>query len=146
MGSSDAVRAIGLTKRYGRTVALDSVGIALAPGGIRGLLGPNGAGKTTLLRLLFGLIVADSGTITILGNESGASDALDAVGGFVEAPGFYPYLSGEANLRLLARLDGATRLDAIGPALARVELADRAEDRVGGHSTGLGQRLRIPAV
>jgi ABC-2 type transport system ATP-binding protein len=146
MGASDAVRAIGLTKRYGRTIALDGVGIALAAGEIRGLLGPNGAGKTTLLRLLFGLAAADSGSITILGTEIGASDALDAVGGFVEDPGFYPYLSGEANLRLLARLDGATRMGAIGPALARVELDSRAGDRVGGYSTGMRQRLGIAAA
>jgi ABC-2 type transport system ATP-binding protein len=146
MDATDAVRARGLTKRFGRTTAVDGVDIALAPGEIRGLLGPNGAGKTTLLRLLFGLIAADHGQVTLLGRPVGMPEALDAVGGFVEDPGFYPYLSGHANLKMLARLDGGTRLDAIGDALARVDLADRGDDRVSGYSTGMRQRLGIAAA
>ncbi len=146
MDATDAVRATGLTKRFGQTTAVDGVDIALAPGEIRGLLGPNGAGKTTLLRLLFGLIAADHGQVSLLGRPIGTPQALDAVGGFVEDPGFYPYLSGTANLKMLARLDGGTRLDAIGSALARVDLADRAGDRVSGYSTGMRQRLGIAAA
>ena len=84
--------------------------------------------------------------MTLLGRPIGTPEALDAVGGFVEDPGFYPYLSGEANLKMFARLDGGTRLDAIGDALARVDLADRAGDRVSGYSTGMRQRLGIAAA
>ena len=75
---------------------------------MRGLLGPNGAGKTTLLRMLFGLVRPDAGTVELLGHRLDhlGGDVLDGVGGFVEEPCFYPYLSGRANLRLLAKLDG----------------------------------------
>ena len=70
------------------------------------------------------------------------------MGGFVEEPAFYPYLSARANLAVLARLDGTSseRLSAIDDALARLELGTRAGDRVGGYSTGMRQRLGIAAA
>lgn len=76
-------------------------------GEVWGLLGPTGAGKTTLLRLLFGLMSLDAGSIELLGRPLVAPDsvALQSVAGFVEDPSFYPYLSGRANLELLAELD-----------------------------------------
>jgi ABC-2 type transport system ATP-binding protein len=141
-----AVRCIGLVKRFGRTTAIDGVELAVEPGEVRGLLGPNGAGKSTLLRMLFGLIRPDAGQIELLGEplEQLGTSALRGVGGFVEDPSFYPYLSGRANLGLLARLDGdgatAGRID---EALARVGLAERADERVSGYSTGMRQRLGI---
>jgi ABC-2 type transport system ATP-binding protein len=74
-------------------------------------------------------------------------DVLDEVGGFVEEPSFYPYLSGRANLRLLAKLDGR-RVGAgeIEAALERVALSSRAGDRVSGYSTGMRQRLGLAAA
>jgi ABC-2 type transport system ATP-binding protein len=95
-----ALRVVGLTKRYGTTLALDAVDLSVRPGELRGLLGPNGAGKTTLLRTLFGLIAPDAGTVELLGEPRGelAAGPLHGVAGFVEEPAFYPYLSGRANL------------------------------------------------
>jgi ABC-2 type transport system ATP-binding protein len=145
----DAVRATGLRKRFEGTTAVDDVSLAVPPGEVHGLLGANGAGKTTLLRILFGLIAADAGTVELLGAPLAGpgSAALDHVAGFVEEPTFYPYLSGAANLSLLARLDGGdpsrVRVDA---ALDRVGLIDRGEDRVSGYSTGMRQRLGIAAA
>jgi ABC-2 type transport system ATP-binding protein len=72
--------------------------------------------------------------------------ALDGVAGFVEAPQFYPYLTGRRNLELLAAYDGGGAPDRIGPALETVELTDRAGDRVGGYSHGMRQRLGIAAA
>jgi ABC-2 type transport system ATP-binding protein len=145
----DAVRATELVKRFGDTTAVDGLDITIAPGEVRGLLGPNGAGKTTLLRMLFGLIRPDRGTVELLGHtlDHLGGDVLDGVGGFVEEPSFYPYLSGRANLRLLARLDGRRApADEIDGALGRLDLAGRAEDRVSGYSTGMRQRLGLAAA
>jgi ABC-2 type transport system ATP-binding protein len=142
-----SVRVRGLTKRYGDKPALLDVDLELAPGELRGLLGPNGAGKTTLLRAMFGLIRPDAGTVELLGRtvDHRRRTPLDGVAGFVEDPAFYPYLSGAANLQLLAELDD--RGDArTAEALSRVGLTARADDRVGGYSTGMRQRLGIAAA
>ncbi|MBS1882363.1 MAG: ABC transporter ATP-binding protein [Actinobacteria bacterium] len=143
-----AARASGLTKSFGATVAVDGVDIGVAPGEVRGLLGPNGAGKTTLLRTLFGLIAADAGSVELLGRplDGLGGEALEGVGGFVEEPAFYPYLSGAANLELLARLDGGHGAGAVGDALAQVGLAGRGDDRLAGYSTGMRQRLGLAAA
>jgi ABC-2 type transport system ATP-binding protein len=150
-----AVRTNRVVKRYGEIVAVNGVDLAVEPGEVRGLLGPNGAGKSTLLRMLLGLVQPDAGRIELLGRslEDAATTPLDGVGGFVEEPAFYPYLSGRVNLSLLARLDGEAwageREDvktSVDSALERVGLGRRGDDRVGGYSTGMRQRLGIAAA
>jgi ABC-2 type transport system ATP-binding protein len=139
------VDARGLTKRYGAVTAVDAVDLAIDSGGVLGYLGPNGAGKTTSLRMLLGLIRPDEGTVRLFGRdpmEVGAR-ALDGVAGFVEAPRFYPYLSGRRNLEMLAALDGDGAADRIDEALGIAGLTARAGDRVGGYSQGMVQRLGI---
>jgi ABC-2 type transport system ATP-binding protein len=144
----DAVRASGLVKRFGARTAVDGVDLVVAPGQVRGLLGPNGAGKTTLLRMLFGLIHPDAGGVALLGRpfDGLGGEALQEVGGFVEEPAFYPYLSGRANLALLARLDAGPSAAAVRDALKRMEMEHRGEDRVAGYSTGMRQRLGLAAA
>ena len=147
-----AVEARGLTKRYGEVTAVDGVDLRVPTGRVHGLLGPNGAGKTTLLRMLFGLIKADTGTLSLLGRTSGAAadTALDGVAGFVESPTFYPYLSGRRNLQLLADYDGMTdgsaRDEVIEQALVHAGLLGRDHHKVGGYSLGMRQRLGIAAA
>jgi ABC-2 type transport system ATP-binding protein len=139
------IEARGLVKRYGRITAVDHVDLTVSAGDVYGYLGPNGAGKTTSLRMLLGLIRPDAGSARLFGRdplEEGVR-ALDGVAGFVEAPRFYPYMTGRRNLELVAALDGGGAAGRIDEALDTVDLADRARDRVGGYSHGMRQRLGI---
>jgi ABC-2 type transport system ATP-binding protein len=147
-----ALEAIGVSKTYNAREVLSRVNLATTAGRIHGLLGPNGAGKTTLLRILFGLVRRNAGTIRLLGQEvRGAGGPLpDGVAGFVDAPTFYPYLSGRENLALLACLDGTSRtgvgdIESSKEALERVGLTLHANEAVGGYSAGMRQRLGLAA-
>jgi len=139
------IEARGLVKRYGEITAVDHVDLTVEAGDVYGYLGPNGAGKTTSLRMLLGLIRPDEGVARLFGRDplvEGAR-ALDGVAGFVEAPRFYPYLSGRRNLELVADLDGDGARSRIDEALDTVDLSARARDKVGGYSHGMRQRLGI---
>jgi ABC-2 type transport system ATP-binding protein len=136
----------GLCKSYGELVAVDSVDLSVEPGDVFGYLGPNGAGKTTSLRMMLGLIAPSAGSVRLFGRDPQASvKALEGVAGFVEAPTFYPYLNGRANLDLFAALDGGGAKGRIEEALEIVGLSDRAKDKVGTYSHGMRQRLGIAA-
>ena len=136
----------GLVKRYGELTAVAGIDLTVRAGDVYGYLGPNGAGKTTSLRMMLGLIRPTEGTVRLFGRDPQASvAALEGVAGFVEAPAFYPYMSGRRNLELLAAFDGGGASDRIDDALRTVELDDRAGDRVGGYSHGMRQRLGIAA-
>jgi ABC-2 type transport system ATP-binding protein len=143
-----AVRARGITKRFGEVVALDGIDLDVAEGQIHGLVGPNGAGKTTLLGLLLGLAVADSGSLEILGTPVGrALEVPEGVAGFVDGPGLYPSLTARQNLAALAALRGNdARTMGIDDALDQVGLTDLADDRVRGFSLGMRQRLGLAAA
>ncbi len=144
MSEATPVEVRGLVKQYGELTAVAGVDLTVNAGDVYGYLGPNGAGKTTSLRMWLGLIRPTAGTVRLFGRDPQQSvDALKGVAGFVEAPTFYPYLTGRRNLELLAAFDGDGASDRIDEALATVELADRAKDRVGGYSHGMRQRLGI---
>jgi ABC-2 type transport system ATP-binding protein len=141
------VEASGLVKRYGETVALDGVDLTVHAADVYGFLGPNGAGKTTAMRILLGLMRPDEGAARLFGRDPQRElpEALDGVGGFVETPHFYPYLTGRRNLELFAAFDGGGARDRIDELLELVDLRDRAGDRVGGYSQGMRQRLGLAA-
>ena len=144
-GPDVPVRARGLRKVYGDVVAVDGIDMEVRAGDVYGFLGPNGAGKTTTLRMMLGLIRPTAGRAELFGRDPlgrGAA-ALEGVAGFVEAPQFYPYLSGRKNLELVAALDGGDAAQRIDAALETVELSHRARHRVGGYSHGMRQRLGI---
>ncbi|WP_436535470.1 ABC transporter ATP-binding protein [Actinoplanes sp. HUAS TT8] len=148
MSADHAIRARAVVKRFGDVVALDGVDLDVAAGQIHGLVGPNGAGKTTLLGLLLGLAVADGGTLEILGTRvSRALAGPHGVAGFVDGPGLYPSLTARQNLAAPARLRGrrATH-DAVDDVLDQVGLTDVADDRTGGFSLGMRQRLGLAAA
>ncbi|MDQ3943104.1 MAG: ATP-binding cassette domain-containing protein [Actinomycetota bacterium] len=135
-----------LTKRYGpRVVAVDRLNLTVRRGEVYGFLGPNGAGKTTTLRMLLGLIRPTSGEVSVLGRAPGDPESLRRVGALVEAPAFYPYLSGLDNLRVIARYAGVPK-EQIEAVLELVNLKDRACDKFATYSTGMKQRLGVAAT
>jgi ABC-type multidrug transport system ATPase subunit len=140
-----AVEVTGLTKRYGRQLAVDGVDLTVERGEVYGFLGPNGAGKTTTLRILTGLTTPTSGSVRVLGGHPSDSATLRRIGALIESPALYPFLSGRDNLRVLARYAGVpgTRADEL---LELVDLKDRAGDRFSTYSLGMKQRLGVAAA
>src|SRR3954464_5006132 len=130
-----------LTKRYGDRKAVAAVSLHVRRGEVYGFLGPNGAGKTTTLRMLLGLVRPSGGRATVLGFPPGTPAAVAGTGALVEGPGFYPYLSGRDNLRVLARY---RRLPdpASDAALERVGLTARGGGRFPPYPPGLKQGPR----
>ena len=142
-----AVETHGLTKRFGANTAVNGVELLVPRGSAFGYLGPNGAGKTTLIRVLLGLTHADAGTMSLLGYPvpRHRDAALARIGAIVDEPRFHGHLTGRQNLRLIAAAREPAARDRIGPALERVGLAHRADDRVSKYSMGMRQRLGIGA-
>src|SRR5690606_4144046 len=131
-----------LTKTFGRQRAVQGIDLAVPRGSVFGFLGPNGSGKTTSIRMLLGLADATSGEMSVLGESmpDRILDVLPRVGALVEGPAFYPFLSGEDNLR---RLDSAdrhasprTRTERVRRALERVGLSAAAKKKAGAYSLG----------
>src|SRR5580704_16944048 len=143
--SIPAIETVGLTKRFGERTALDGIDLRVPRGSAFGFLGPNGAGKTTIIRTLLGLTPANSGTMEVLGYPvpRERAQALRRVGAIVEEPRFHPNLTGRENLRLVAAVRGPEAHARIAPALARVGLAERADERVKKYSLGMRQRLGV---
>lgn len=135
----------GLSKRYGDIKAVDNLDLNIRRGEVYGFLGPNGAGKTTTLRMLLGLIRPTGGDIRVLDGAPGSSDSLSQVGAMIETPAFYPFLSGEDNLRVLARYSGVPERN-IAPVLEQVDLLGRAGDAFRTYSLGMKQRLGVAAA
>ncbi len=136
----------GLTKRYGTgIVAVDNLNLNVRRGEVYGFLGPNGAGKTTTLRMLVGLIKPTSGTAEVAGAAPGTQASLTHIGAIIEAPAFYPYLSGYDNLRMIAMLCGVP-MKRVDSALDEVELTPRKLHRFSTYSLGMKQRLGIAAA
>jgi ABC-2 type transport system ATP-binding protein len=142
-----AVETHGLTKRFGENVAVNNVELLVPRGCAFGYLGPNGAGKTTLIRVLLGLTHADSGTMSLLGYPvpTHRDLALARVGAIVDEPRFHGHLTGRQNLQILAAAREPAARNRIGPALERVGMLHRADDRVSKYSMGMRQRLGVAA-
>ena len=135
----------GLTKRYGEQVSVSNLDLHVQKGRIYGLLGRNGAGKTTTMKMLLGLTVPTSGTVTIFGRPLKGNEkrVLPRIGSLIESPGFYPNLTGTENLQIFARLRGLKSPNYIKGALELVNLPYRDKKRYAQYSLGMKQRLAI---
>ena len=140
--SAPALEVRGLTRRYGSKAVVRDLDLCVQPGDIYGFLGPNGAGKTTTMRMILGLIRKNAGEIAIFGDADPVA-ARRHLGGIVETPRFYPYLSGRDNLRVLAAYGPGVTPARIEELLQLVQLGERARDQVKTYSLGMKQRLGI---
>src|SRR5829696_4109656 len=145
MDATTIVSTQGLTKNFGPRRAVDEVDLTVTRGEVYGFLGPNGAGKTTTLRMLLGLVRPTSGSALVHGRPPGDPAAVARTGSLVEGPGFYPYLSGRENLRVLARYRGLPDRE-VDRVLERVDLTARGADRFRSYSLGMKQRLGVAAA
>jgi len=145
MTDGPIIRLEHVTKRFRTEVAVDDVSFDVARGRCVGWLGPNGSGKTTLIRCMLGLARVSSGSIAVRGHAmpGGAGPALERVGGIVEEPRFYPYLTGRGNLEVWAGFLGGESRSRVLPALERVGLAADGNRKVKQYSMGMRQRLGV---
>jgi ABC-2 type transport system ATP-binding protein len=140
------IEAVSLTKRYGRTVAVDDLSFTVQSGRVTGFLGPNGAGKSTTMRMILGLDAPNAGNVRIDGKRyRELHNPLRTVGALLDAKWVHPNRSARAHLRWLARSNRlpAKRVDEV---LDTVGLTDVANRRAGGFSLGMSQRLGIAAA
>ncbi len=140
------IEAVGLTKRYGRTVAVDDLSFTVQSGRVTGFLGPNGAGKSTTMRMILGLDAPTAGRVSIDGKRyRELHNPLRMVGALLDAKWVHPNRSARAHLRWLAKSNKLSpkRVDEV---LDLVGLADVANRRAGGFSLGMSQRLGIAAA
>ncbi len=128
----------------GRTI-IDSLSFNVNKGEVFGFLGPNGAGKTTTIRMIVGLIGMTSGDIKILGHsiKSDFEQAIKHVGGIVENPEMYKFMSGYQNLIHFARMSQGITKEKIAETVEFVGLTDRIHDKVKTYSLGMRQRLGL---
>lgn len=133
-----------LTKKFGKMTAVDDLSFSVEKGNIYGLLGPNGSGKSTTLGVILNVVNPTSGTWRWFGEEP-SIDSLKKIGAIIERPNFYPYLSAEKNLEIVAKIKEVDK-SKIEEKLQLVGLLDRKKDKFSSYSLGMKQRLAIGAA
>jgi ABC-2 type transport system ATP-binding protein len=146
--TSPIIQAIGLTKRFGKLVAVRDVTFEVGAGQVFGFLGPNGAGKTTTIRMLSGLVRPSSGAAQVAGFDvvSEPRQVKRRVGYLAETPYLYPKLSGREFLSFMGGLfevAPSTAQQRAGRLLSLFELVDKADDLIETYSHGMRQKLAL---
>ncbi|CDO09369.1 ABC transporter ATP-binding protein [Mycolicibacterium cosmeticum] len=137
------IELTGLTKRFGRTTAVDDLTCTVESGVVTGFLGPNGAGKSTTMRMIVGLDRPTAGTVTVLGKRyHELTHPLRTVGALLDARQVHPNRSARAHLRWIAA-SNRIRADRVDEVLDTVGLTEAADKRAGTFSLGMSQRLGI---
>ena len=134
-----------LCKNFGDFTAVNNISLHVNKGDIYGFLGPNGAGKSTTLRMVLGLIKPSKGEILINGENILGSKRkyLNSIGALIEKPDFYKNLSAFDNLKILYKMSRLKNVNKIKDVLNEVDLWDKRNQKVGGFSQGMKQRLGI---
>jgi len=145
MDDTVVLQTHGLAKRYRRRWAVRNLDLNVRRGEVFGFLGPNGAGKSTTIRMLLSLVRPTEGRVELFGKPLTRRQrtGLRRVGGLVERPDFYLYLSARRNLEIVAGLRGDNSASDIDRVLETVGLSARAHDKVKTYSHGMKQRLGI---
>ena len=144
-GAEPVLQTKDLGKRYGDRWAVRGLNLQVHRGDVFGFLGPNGAGKSTTIRMVLSLIAPTSGEVELFGRSLNLhrTESLRSVGGIVEKPDFYLYLSAVRNLEIVGSLIGGVARQRILEVLDLVGLGDRGRDLVKTYSHGMKQRLGI---
>lgn len=142
------IRTQALSRHFGDTIAVDGLSLDVYAGEIFGVLGHNGAGKTTTVRLLNGVLPPSAGTIRVLGLDPTRQgpELRRHTGVLTETPSLDERLTARENLQIYADLYGVPRAEVAGRVaemLATFELSGRADEKVGGYSKGMKQRLAL---
>ncbi len=134
-----------LSKHFGSRRVLTDISLDVAPGEIFGFLGPNGSGKTTTIKLMMGLLHLDAGEISICGHNvtTDFEAAMSNIGGIIENPEMYKYLSGRENLDIYRRMYDNVPTERIDELIKLVRLEARADDKISKYSLGMRQRLGV---
>lgn len=151
MTQMPAIQLENVSKTFGRrkkrVEAVRQLSLEIAPGQVFGFLGPNGAGKSSTIRMMMDLIRPSAGNILLYGRPvKNNPPLLQKVGALVEGAAFYDFLTGRKNLEILARTRGCYDAEQVQTLLAQVGLADRADHKVQGYSTGMKQRLGLASA
>lgn len=144
---SDKILEINsLSKKYKKVKALDQLNLSVDRGMIFGILGPNGSGKTTTLGILLGVINASGGSFSWFGNGE-KDENRTRIGALLETPNFYPYLSAEKNLHIVAKIKKLSNVEErIEKVLKSVNLFERKTSKFRTFSLGMKQRLAIASA
>ncbi|MFG6358149.1 MAG: ATP-binding cassette domain-containing protein [Acetatifactor sp.] len=144
-GTNMIVQTRGLTKQYGKTIALDKVDLDIPRGSIYGLVGNNGAGKTTFLKILLGQVFATSGQFSLWEAQDEVSQRRNRrrCGAIIEAPGFYPHMTAAQNLEYYRIQRGIPGREKVAEKLEQVGLENVAHKKFKQMSLGMKQRLGL---
>ena len=145
MSEKNILSIENLHKSFGDFKAVDNISLNVHKGDIYGFLGPNGAGKSTTIRMILGLIQPDNGSIQINGENilEKKRNYLNSIGALIERPDFYKNLSAYENLKILFKLSSLSNKNKIKEVLEEVGLYEKKDQKVGGYSQGMKQRLGI---
>jgi len=134
----------GLQKKYGKIHAVNDLSLSIERGSVYGILGPNGSGKTTTLAIILGVVNSNGGGFSWFGKPNSKNDRK-RIGAILEQPLFYPYLTAEKNLQIVASIKKVDYSD-IERVLKIVELYERKDSKFRTFSYGMKQRLAIASA